>query len=334
MVRLDSPDLVGDIKNRGDRTTWPPPPGQAAQEGTWQGGARDYPSASPAGRPVAGALLERRGDLSGTHPTLTPHDPYAGKRGRDLKASWDWLAFAAGLPADPVPIPLSASNQLIETGRQILLGGSLINTGSGSAQSVVTPANPAAGANFTYTNTSGVPQVLEALKALFTASASAGSRFLQWQILDASSNVLAYGINTAAVVASTSCTVDAAIGNSYQASATGTWQSPLPAGLVIPPGGFVTLITTILAGDQWSAIVLTFGQLGGSGYAEVRDGMDATGGLIARVVVPAGGAASLQLPSYGVLCETGLYLVVSQATISGSLWVTHLWKYPFTPPGE
>lgn len=202
MVRPDSPDLVGDIGHRGDTTDGRPPPGIKVAPGTVQGGALQLPDARlKAVRDLLGDL-GIRGDLSGGQPFRQPADPYATRRPHDLKGSWEWLAFAATLPADPVALTGAPTGQLVGTGRHILMGGTLVNTAT-------------------------------------TAS---------------------------------------------------TWN--------------------------------------------VYDGMDNTGTQIAQVTVPAGGNAPLAMPASGVLCETAVFARYSGGLVTGSLWIVHLWKYPFTPPGE
>lgn len=66
----------------------------------------------------------------------------------------------------------------------------------------------------------------------------------------------------------------------------------------------------------------------------IRDGQDATGGLIATITVPASSNVQLALPRGGVICELGLFMTGLGGVVTGALYVAHLWKYPFTPPGE
>lgn len=100
---------------------------------------------------------------------------------------------------------------------------------------------------------------------------------------------------------------------------------PLPAagsgGLV--ESGQMTLFGGSLVNSGTAASTVT-----------IRDGMDATGGLIAQVTVPATSNLQLNLPRAGVICEIGLWVTVVLGSVTGSLYVAHLWKYPFTPPGE
>lgn len=56
-----------------------------------------------------------------------------GQRIEGLKGSWEWLAFAAGLPAKPILVPgISADTQLF-TGRCIFKGFSVRNNSGGSS---------------------------------------------------------------------------------------------------------------------------------------------------------------------------------------------------------
>lgn len=64
------------------------------------------------------------------------------------------------------------------------------------------------------------------------------------------------------------------------------------------------------------------------------DGMDAKGGQVAIMIIPATSTFQLNLPRAGVLLEMGLFMVVTGGVAVGTLYVAHLWKYPFTPPGE
>ena len=47
---------------------------------------------------------------------------------RGLKGSWEWLQFAAQLPAKPVPLLASSGNVVAFSGRCIYLGVNLINS--------------------------------------------------------------------------------------------------------------------------------------------------------------------------------------------------------------
>jgi hypothetical protein len=51
--------------------------------------------------------------------------------GQDAKGSWDWLRFAAGLPASPYPFTAQTSNLLLLSGRWIVKGVSWANPTAG-----------------------------------------------------------------------------------------------------------------------------------------------------------------------------------------------------------
>lgn len=53
-------------------------------------------------------------------------------RPRGLKGSWEWLAFAAQLPANPIPLTSLSASTLIYSGRCILMGASVQNNGAGA----------------------------------------------------------------------------------------------------------------------------------------------------------------------------------------------------------
>lgn len=54
-------------------------------------------------------------------------------RGQDWKSRWDWLHFAAGLPAKPFHFKALAASQQLPTGRYIFVGGTLNNTATTAA---------------------------------------------------------------------------------------------------------------------------------------------------------------------------------------------------------
>lgn len=53
-------------------------------------------------------------------------------QGEGLKADWEWLRFAASLPAIPVTLPNLQQNTLLYNGRCILTGVNLQNSGGGT----------------------------------------------------------------------------------------------------------------------------------------------------------------------------------------------------------
>lgn len=56
---------------------------------------------------------------------------------RGLKGSWEWLQFAAQLPAKPVPLLVSSGTVVAYSGRCIYLGTNLINSATTAGRVVV-----------------------------------------------------------------------------------------------------------------------------------------------------------------------------------------------------
>lgn len=54
-------------------------------------------------------------------------------RGQDWKQRWEWLNFAAGLPAKPFQLSGVTASQKLNLGRYIFVGGSLNNTATTAA---------------------------------------------------------------------------------------------------------------------------------------------------------------------------------------------------------
>ena len=99
----------------------------------------------------------------------------------------------------------------------------------------------------------------------------------------------------------------------------------------LPPagaGGLVESGQLILFGGSF----LNAGTV--AGHVNLFDGADAKGTLIVQLDIAAGASANLNIPRAGILCEIGLFAVVTAGTITGPAYVGHVWKYPFTPPGE
>jgi len=128
-----------------------------------------------------------------------------------------------------------------------------------AGQSTITGANPGAGANFVYTNNTGQSQTILTASALFTADAVVANRFVSYQMKNAAGQNIAFGQDGNAVLASTNVTLNAGVGYAQVNSATGNSFVPIPAGIVIPPGGtFTFAASNIDAGDTWTTILLTF----------------------------------------------------------------------------
>lgn len=71
-----------------------------------------------------------------------------------------------------------------------------------------------------------------------------------------------------------------------------------------------------------------------AGHVDLYDGMDTKGTLIVQLDVAAGASVQLSVPRAGVFCEIGLFASVTAGVITGPAYIGHIWKYPFTPPGE
>lgn len=98
---------------------------------------------------------------------------------------------------------------------------------------------------------------------------------------------------------------------------------PSPAGTGLIETGQMMLFGGSLVNSATVATTVT-----------IRDGMDATGGFVAQVTVPASGNFQLALPRAGVIIELGLFITGLGGVVTGALYVAHLWKYPFTTVGE
>lgn len=84
----------------------------------------------------------------------------------------------------------------------------------------------------------------------------------------------------------------------------------------------------IVTGLSWNNAATTAGTIA------ICDGVDAAGASIWQAPAAASSIGSAQIPPNGVLCEIGVFLKVTAATISGALLVIPLWHYDWTPPGE
>jgi hypothetical protein len=128
-----------------------------------------------------------------------------------------------------------------------------------TAPTLVIPAAPAAGANFSYVMPGPMAQQLASVVFQFVSDAVVANRFLSIQVLDAAGHLIAKTANQAAVLASTAITISAWPTASQQNSATGTAILPLFGGLWLQPGWTLSLIASgIDAGDQINLIALSF----------------------------------------------------------------------------
>lgn len=71
-----------------------------------------------------------------------------------------------------------------------------------------------------------------------------------------------------------------------------------------------------------------------AGTIKVHDGTDTTGMIIYANTIAASGILNASLPVRGLLCEIGVYVEVVTATVNGAVYLTPLWHYRNTAPGE
>lgn len=123
-----------------------------------------------------------------------------------------------------------------------------------------TVANPAAGADWTYTVPAGVQQTLISVRAVLTTGGTAPTAPVLLRITSPTGQIIA---DLAALsTQGTSVTVTYMWSAGAQSSSSTNFQQmSLPAGLRLLPGSTIQTITGgIAAGDQWSAITITYTQ--------------------------------------------------------------------------
>lgn len=108
--------------------------------------------------------------------------------------------------------------------------------------------------------------------------------------------------------------------------------SEIPADPVgLPPAGAGGLVET-------GQLILFGGSVQNTGTAAatltIYDGADAKGTQLGVHIIAASTDRQITLPRAGVLCEIGLFVTVTGGVVVGTFYVGHIWKYPFTPPGE
>lgn len=109
--------------------------------------------------------------------------------------------------------------------------------------------------------------------------------------------------------------------------ATGLPGKPVP--LLLPSGTFLAFSgRCIYLGVNLINSATTAGRV------VAYDGQDATGPLVDVATIPASGIVSAGTTATGVLCETGVTLAITGATVTGSVVVIPLWHAERTPPGE
>lgn len=143
----------------------------------------------------------------------------------------------------------------------------ILTAGSSTGQTETAESNPAAGQPFIWTNTTGAPISLTALRGFLTTDSVVANRFIGIQLKDANNNIIAGLQDTIAVVASSTITINSYQGATQTNGASGFISLPLPTNLTVPVNGTVVLtIANMDAGDQLSQIVIAYtGSQSGSG---------------------------------------------------------------------
>lgn len=117
----------------------------------------------------------------------------------------------------------------------------------------------------------------------------------------------------------------------------GSWDwlalaAQLPAKPVFPSAGLVTGL--VASGRYLFKGVALNNTAGTAGTVTVLDGQDASGVPIFWLAAAATSPANSPFLSDGILCENGLYIVVSALAGKITLWAAPLKHYSFAPPGE
>lgn len=123
-----------------------------------------------------------------------------------------------------------------------------------------TVANPAAGADWAYTVPAGVQQTLISVRAVLTTSATVANRFPVLRITSPTAQILA-DVSALAAETATSTVTYVWMAGAPANNVNNVQQMALPTGLRLLPGSTIQTITSgIQAGDQWSAITITYTQ--------------------------------------------------------------------------
>jgi hypothetical protein len=128
--------------------------------------------------------------------------------------------------------------------------------GAVEGSTVVAPANPAAGADWSFTITAG--GTLQSVTARLVTSATAANRTPQLVVTDGAGHTVALSPAAPAQPASATATYQWSATSPSQAATGATVTLPVPA-LTAAVGWTVATTTAgIQAGDQWSNIVIAF----------------------------------------------------------------------------
>lgn len=121
------------------------------------------------------------------------------------------------------------------------------------------------------------------------------------------------------------------------AGAKGDWEwllavAQAPARPISPPAG---LATGLVAGGRYLFKGIAASNTAtAAGLITVVDGTDSTGVPVFYLPVGASTANNSPFLGDGILCEIGLYIVVTGLAGKVTIWAAALHDYPFTPPGE
>ena len=121
-----------------------------------------------------------------------------------------------------------------------------------------TVAQPAAGADWTWTVPSSTAYQIQSIRAQLVTSSTVAARQPLLKILDLSGNVVLEAPATGTQAASLTQDYDWTAGAPSAAVSDGVVVTELPQGLILEAGWTVQTVTAALqAGDQWSLIVVT-----------------------------------------------------------------------------
>lgn len=198
-----------------------------------------------------------------TIPTMPVHvvssDAAPGRQIAAEHGYWRTYLISPNLNAQSAtPGAVRIANRSLRRRRLLIAVNGVISNSNATSSQELTPANPAAGADFIYTNSTAFAQTVLSVRFTFTADAVVANRFLSVQWKDSAGNIIAQVSNGSAVVASTSTQVNLYQGASNAwSAASGAATGGIPTSVAIPPGGTFTIHTSgIDPGDQLSAIVL------------------------------------------------------------------------------
>lgn len=128
--------------------------------------------------------------------------------------------------------------------------------GASELPTVITPNNPAAGADWSFTLTQA--GTLQAIRARLACSAVVANRFIHFRITDPSGNIVYQTPGPTAQGAGQTITYNCIPGTPYSSADTSNFIVPIPE-IPVGVGWVISSLTSALdAGDQWSNLVLTF----------------------------------------------------------------------------